>query len=448
MNIIPHRFLSKSIRFTLPCAGLVLFASACSKSKVSEPRAQDPQRVILQDFVRQSPSPQQSQQTPDQSATLPNDQIADQSNNQHIPSQTPPQTGVIVGDGITLTQPSAQTPIPTPQATRPNPTGSQSSTQLTLLEAKVGDVNGKPIFTTSFFKPIEARLIADADRMPINPWRRQAAGIINEHLNGIIGDELLRAEALTALTPNQRVGLQAFLNNFRNNLLSENLGSSQLARQRLEREEGTTLDEALRQKEIDTLVQLTLIQEVNKRVNVSWRDIQQRYERDIEEYAPPPTAMFRVIRAFKDTDAVEKIQAELDADTAFIKVCAGPLNTFNADTDGLHTVLIEDTYGSTPFFGSDVLNIPVQNLSIHETVGPIELGSSVYWIMLTDIAQESISLYDAQLKIQRELNFERRKLARDDYLNRLMERARVSSRDEVLFRLVQIAEERYGPIPN
>jgi len=441
MNTIPHPILSKSICLALPCVGLVLLASGCSKSKVSEPRVQDPQRVILQDFVREADSSQQSQETANQSQDL--------ADNQQIDTTTStPQTGVIVGDGITLTHssPAQTTPITSP-TTLPT-VNSQSAARLTLLEAKVGDVNGKPIFTTSFFEPIQARLIANADRMAMEPWRRQAAGIINEHLNGIIADELLRAEALTALTPNQRVGLQAFLNNFRSNLLSENLGSSQLARQRLLEEEGTTLDEALRQKEIDTLVQLTLIQEVNKRVNVSWRDIQQRYDRDIDQYAPPPTAMFRVIRAFKDTDAVAKIQTELDAGTAFIKVCAGSLNTYNTDADGLHTALIEDSYESTPFFGPDILNTPAQQLSIGESVGPIELGSSVYWIMLTDIVQESVTLYDAQLDIQRELNFERRKIVRDEYLNRLMERARVSNRDEVLMRLLQIAEERYGPTLN
>ena len=133
------------------------------------------------------------------------------------------------------------------------------------------------------------------------------------------------------------------------------------------------------------------------------------------------------------TDSVAKIQTELDAGTAFIKVCSRlAQHTTTPETDGLHTAFIEDSYESTPFFGPDILNTPAQQLTIGESVGPIELGSSIYWIMLTDIEQESVSLYDAQLEIQRELNFERRKTVRDEYLNRLMERARVSSRDEVL----------------
>lgn len=447
MNTIPHRFVSKSIRFTIPLVGLLAFGSGCSKSKISEPRVSNPQPIALRDFIRPNdqsvPSAHPQPNPPIASGTT---DLAPPQRGSNTGGQDVAQSVDPVGDGIVLRRPSHPVINTSTPPANAQPT---STLHLSLLEAKVGDVNGKPIFTNSFFEPIEDRLIAEADRLPLDQWRQQAAGIINAHLNGIIGDELLRAEALTALTPTQRVGLQAFLNNFRNNLLSENLGSSQLARQRIEREQGTSLDEALRQKELDTLVQLTLIQEVNKRVNVSWRDIKQRYEQDIDEYAPPPTASFRVIRAFKDEpETVEKIQKELDAGTSFIKIAAGPLNNYNTDTDGLHRVQVEDSLETTKFFGPDALNTPAQSLTIGEFVGPIDLGSSVYWIMLADITQESISLYDAQLKIQREISFERRKQAKDEYLNHLMERARSSNREEVLMRLIEIAEERYGPKPN
>ncbi len=402
----------------------------CAGSKVKGPRTDNPERITHNDFI--DPNASDDAQSRQQIQTS-------------MPPESPAIREVSTGDGITLTavQPSQPrtTDLPT-MTSQSDPSGS-----LALLDAKVGDVNGKPIFTNSFFASIEDRLIAEASRLPQRQWRQSAGKTIAGRLDGIIADELLRAEALTALTPTQRVGLQAFLGNFRNNLLSENLGSSQLASRRLQEQQGKTLDEALRQKEIDTLVQLTLIQEVNRRVNVSWRDIKQRYERDIEVYSPPPTAVLRVIRAKQD-DGTKRIdiQAQLDAGTSFLKIAAGALNNYNTDTDGMLTVPIEDTYQTTEFFGpADVLNTAAQSLAIGEFAGPVELGSSVYWIKLMDIKQESISLYDAQLKIQQELTFERRKEARDNYLEKLMERARVSSRDDVLMRLLEIAEQRYGP---
>ncbi len=414
------------------CATTLLVG--CSGSKVSGPRSHNPDAVALNDFID------------------PNASEPEQSNEQQglIHSQESPMQSDDSGDGITLTQRQHTAEDSQQQSIATNQSIGQSIDQpigsLSLLEAKVGDVNGKPIFTNAFFAPIEDRLTAEAQRLSLSNWRKSAVGTISDRLNGIIADELLRAEALTALTPTQRVGLQAFMKNFRSNLLSENLGSSQLASQRIQQREGRTLDEALRQKEIDTLVQLTLIQEVNRRVNVSWKDIKQRYERDIDEYSPPPTAILRVIRAFADdNEKVQEIQTQLDNGTDFVHIAAGSLNNYNSETDGMHTVLIEDTFETTHFFGPDILNEHTRKLSVGEMIGPIELGTTLYWIKLMDIEQETVSLYDAQLKIQRDLSSERRLHARDEYLNKLMGRDQAASREAVLVRLLQIAEARYGP---
>lgn len=420
----------------LSCFMISLIAGGCTGSKVAKSRTQDPERVSLEDFVDYN-AVDQSDPT----------RLTFANGNKEFISNAP-QTEAPdrpVNDGITLVatnQDSVRESIAIPASVvhiKPD--------ELSLFDAKVGDVNGKPIFTNSFFEPLEDRLIAEATTQPsIQAWRNASGAIISSRLNGMITDELLRAEALAALSPTQRVGLQAFLSNFRNNLISENLGSSQLASRRILEEQGQTLDEALKQKEIDTLVQLTLFQEINRQVNVSWRDIQLRYERDIEKFSPPPTAQLRVIRAFQsDTEKIETIQSELDSGTRFIVIAAGKLNNYKSETDGLLEMLIDESYETTKFFGPDILNERTQKLAIGEMVGPIESGTTVYWIKLMDIVQESVSLYDAQLQIQRELTYERRTAVKEEYLNRLMERAKISSRDEVLMRLLEIAEERYGP---
>ena len=65
--------------------------------------------------------------------------------------------------------------------------------------------------------------------------------------------------------------------------------------------------------------------------------------------------------------------------------------------------------------------------------------------MYVDREQESRTLYEAQLEIFRELTIERRETERAEFLEDLIERARVSSRDEILLRLLYIAENNYGP---
>ena len=455
MNPNRHAVRLPSFPISVLCAGTLLFAVGCFNTpKTNGSRTQSPETLTMDDFIAPDATASQRPEQADSVSSAPTTAPAEER-----------ETRLVRDADITLSSSSASenptarpVEIPSPSAQIPDqesgvdasePPSAQASTRrLQLLDAKVGDVNGKPIFASSFFEPIEARLLAEAERLPPNEWRASAGRIMSRRLDGIIADELLRAEALAALTPNQRVGLQAFLSNFRNNLLSENLGSSQLAERRLQENQGITLDEALRQKEVDTLVQLTLIREINRRVNVSWRDIEQRYERDIDEFSPPPTAVLVVIRAFKDEgEKVEAIRTRLDAGEVFAEIAASDLNNYNSDQQGVQRVRLSGSFEETRFFGPDTLNDATRGLSLGEWTGPIELGSSVYWIQLSDLEQESVSLYDAQLKIQRDLTLERREQAREQYFKRLEERARVSTRDEVLMRLFEIAEQRYAPRP-
>ncbi|RMH25613.1 MAG: hypothetical protein D6692_10645 [Planctomycetota bacterium] len=341
------------------------------------------------------------------------------------PSPTP-DDGVVIRPAVPQARPAAVASAPE---------------GLALIEAKVGDINGKPIYLSSFFEPIEARLKAEAERLRLSAWRREAAQVIAQRLDGLIADELLRAEALSALSPQQRQGLRAFLTNFRDDILTQNLGSAQLASRR-----GQSLDQALRDKEIETLVSLTLFQEVNKRVNVSWRDIRQRYERDFEQYNPPPTAVFRLIRVpSADETAVAEITARLENGEPFGVVATHPANTFFVEDGGLARRPFEGEFAEGDFFPAEDLNQKARSLSEGETTGPFTLGNFTCWLTLEGIEQESISLYDAQLRINRDLLVERRTEARTEYLKKLIDHARVSNRDEILLSLLRIAEERYGP---
>jgi hypothetical protein len=316
-----------------------------------------------------------------------------------------------------------------------------------LLDAKVGDINGKPIYISSFFEPIEARLIAEAGRLNRNQWREVAIrDIIGPRLQNLIADELLRAEAFSRLTTQQRQGLRSFLTGFRRDLLTENLGSEQLARRRVETETGRTLDDTLREKENETLIQLSLLQQINRRVNVSWRDIQQRYERDIETYNPAPSARFRLIRlATENDEGVARVGERLANGEDFAAVASDEVNTFRADTGGLLEASFAGRFGEGEFFGAPALNERARTLLPGEATGPFELGGTTSWLKLEGIERTSVSLYEAQLRIEQELTLERRRAAYQSYIERLYERAPVNDREEMLIRLLRIAEARYGP---
>ena len=317
---------------------------------------------------------------------------------------------------------------------------------LDFLDAKVGDINGRPIYVTSFFEPIEARLRSLSERESPRQWQRSMFEIVKSRLDSIIFDELLRAETLASLSPEQRVGLQSFLRNFRDDMLSQNLGSEQLANRRLQEQQGQTLDQALRQKELDTLVSLTLHNKINRRVNVSWRDIRNRYEREHERFNPPPTAVLRVIRLIGPSDEdIAAINSRLEGGEPFAEIAASDRNTFNTDEDGVHEVLIGESFETTAFFGPGALNDAVRGLEPGDWTGPIEVGNASFWIEYAERRQESTPLYEAQLTLQRELTQERRAKERAEYLSDLMKRAKVSSREEILLRLASVAQRLYGP---
>ena len=315
-----------------------------------------------------------------------------------------------------------------------------------LIDAKVGDISGRPVYANEFFEPMEARLKAEAKRLPRGSWVRLAKNEIDRNVQLIVTDELLRAEALANLTSQQRQGLRAFLEGVRNDLISRNAGSAELAERRLRAEEGKGLDEIVQDQEKTALVQTAIIQEINRGVNVSWRDIEQRYERDHDIYNPAPTARFVLIRVpTDDTAGVGQVTEALASGKPFAEIASGVPNTFKPDEGGVYEERFEDEFAEHEFFGADELNQAAWGLSPGEWTGPFEFGSQTGWLMLESVKSDSISLYEAQLDIERELLLERRQRKLDEYINLLVEQARVGDLEDLKGRLLDIATERYAP---
>ncbi len=315
-----------------------------------------------------------------------------------------------------------------------------------LINAKVGDINGRPIYADEFLEPMADRLRAEAQKRPPAAWRTFARGEIHNRIAGVLRDELLRAEAIASLTPEQKQGLRAFLQSFRDVKVRQSGGSSAAAERRSRDETGKTLDQTLKEEEEITLIRLTFIQEINKRVNVSWRDIVLRYEQDDEKYRPPPTARFRLVRVRTDeAQTVEMIGAAIEGGEPFEEVASRDENTWNPDEGGLHEAVYEGEYGEAEFFGASILNEQAWTLGQGEWTGPFELGSYTCWLKLEGIEQDSVPLYDAQLGIYTELLAERQDEELRRYIGRLIERARVTDLDGIRERLLEIATERYGP---
>jgi len=315
-----------------------------------------------------------------------------------------------------------------------------------LLDAKVGDVNGRPVFVSSFLGPIKGRLEAEAERMGREEWMRMAAGVIQSEMRSLITDELLRAEALSRLSVDQKAGLRRFLDDVRRNLLSQNRGSQQLAEDRLRREQGLSQEEFLRQREDRTLVRFTLQEEIQDRINVSWRDIVRRYARDGSKYNPAPTARYYILRVDADDEAARSsVEGDLAAGTPFADLASSDLNTWTLDEGGARDVELVGAIADVELFAVPELNDPARTLSEGGVVGPTPFGSSLVWIHLDSVNSESTSLYDAQLTISDQIRNERTATELERYIDRLLGRASMSDVESMMIRLLQISAERYGP---
>ncbi len=314
-----------------------------------------------------------------------------------------------------------------------------------LLDAKVGDINGRPVFAGAFLKPLEGRLRARALEVDRETWIRFAAKQIRDELRSEITDELLRAEALSKLSVEQKAGLRRFLQDVRDNLISQSGGSSQRAANRLRQEQGLSEQEYLRQQEERTLVRFTIQEQISSRVNVSWRDIVRRYRRDEAKYHPEPAAKFYIIRVDKDDHgAVRRVRDALAAGTPFAEIAASDVNTWT-DENGLKIIPFTPPRAEADFFGPEHLNEAARTLAVGHWTGPIEFGSSLIWLELESIEQDSVSLYDAQLDIAAQIRSERVNRNLEKYIDRLLGRASVTDIKHMMARLLEIAIERYAP---
>jgi hypothetical protein len=361
-------------------------------------------------------------------------------------------------EGVTRTGPVAASEgltdaVATPGA--PDMTGTTAAPvgPAALVDAKVGDINGKAIFAAQVLEPFAAeyRALADAmlreqPRAALGRWRADVAQSVRAELERRLRDELLRAEAVGSLTPEQRQGFRAFMQTVQRDFLSANRGSRALAEQRLARDEQMSVDEWTRLREQTELVRFQLRQRIANRVQVSWRDIRLQYDREAERFNPPATAVFRVLR-IDARDEAGRAEAErlLASGTPFREVADGAFNTLGAERGRVVERAVPEDFAQGEYFGLPALNEAARGLTEGQTAGPIQTPGAVQWVHLEALRRESTPLYDAQLIIEDELLDRRRNEELARYINRLKERASFTDLDQMQARLVDIAQERYWP---
>lgn len=315
--------------------------------------------------------------------------------------------------------------------------------ELTFIDAKIGDVNNRPVYVSDFLTPLEARLRTEAAKLPRGEWIEMARKDIRDRLVTFVEDELLRAEAMNRLTPDQRSGILTFMRQLQTSEISRARGSRTEADERIREKTGQSFDEYMESEKEKNLIQYEL-RGIFRKINVSWHDIELAYEKNYEIFNPNPTAFLGIIRVSKDDTAdVQAIRDAFAEGKDFDEVASMEQNRYLPEKAGMNTKEFTGTFETSEFFAYDDLNHAVQQLRPGGMTGPIEAGGSVWWIKLHRIEQRSMGLYDAQLGISEGLTKMRQNEARQKYIRKLQDRASVSDIDEMTEALLAVAVERF-----
>ncbi|MFZ4576086.1 MAG: hypothetical protein ACOYN0_17005 [Phycisphaerales bacterium] len=318
-----------------------------------------------------------------------------------------------------------------------------------LVDAKIGDINGRAIYASEFLDPMSDRLRAEAAKQPRDQWMKFARTEISRELDAMIEDELLTAEALASFTPEQKAGFFAFVQGLSRRMASENLGSRTLTDKRMRESEGKSLDEMVAQRRDTELVKFQLQERIYKRVNVSWRDILQTYDRYYDEFNPAPKFRFRLIQLNKDNAAgIEKVTKGLGAGESFETLAISDDNLAyfaNKEQKAIREVSRAEDPAKTVFFVNKTLNTEAAGMSVGEVRGPFPTDPTVTWMKLEEMSEEHVELYDAQLRIETFLRSARNDVERRRYVARLRQRASITDDREMAGRLLEIAADRYYP---
>lgn len=321
-----------------------------------------------------------------------------------------------------------------------------------LVDAKVGDINGRAVYASAIFdyglagiSPIGAELAAEAKLRPLDNWRFYTRQKIAQTLGDLIREELLRAEALQNFTPEQKQGFLGFMEKMQQDFQRSRGGSRALAERSLRESEGITIDEWRQRQEDDELVKFQLRERILGRVNVSYRDIEQRYDREKARFDPPPRAVFRLAQVNKsrpeDVEAFTKLVATA---ASFEEAAKSTLNINQHEKGGLEArELNGKPRASGEFFPAPALNEAARTMGVGETVGPIELSTTMAWLHLESEGAKKVSLYEAQVTLEDEVRSDRSKRELNRYVATLQGKASITDAEQMVERLAKIAEARY-----
>lgn len=309
------------------------------------------------------------------------------------------------------------------------------------VDAMVGQVNGRALYTQSVFEPIHEQLAALGRTLPRATFRVRAKELINKRLDEIVTDALILGEAERDLSEMEKYGLQRLLKEEREELLRKwGSGSEFVANQNLIEKTGKTLDQKVEERRAVLLVQRYMRAKLFPKINVTRKDIERYYFEHEKEFNPPPGRVVRVIRA-TDNAAADRVEAALAQGTPFQEVAASKNNAFRARDAGL---MPEASTGDEVFTVAE-LNDALKKLAAGKHSQRVRAGNDSWWVMVESITTgKTRTLRDVQLDIEELLKRQRYQYLSSRYRQKLFTEGSYNPLEEMGASLLQVAMSRYA----
>lgn len=313
------------------------------------------------------------------------------------------------------------------------------------VDALVGQINGRPIFANEFFAPIEDQLLQIASNPDRVAGREQFLRTVRGHFKQAVDSELIVAEAESQLSPEQQQGVLAWLKSIQEAEIAERGGSLAAAEASLQAEEDKTLDEFMQQRREVSLAVRLLSQRIEPRAIVSWREVEQAYQRDAKIYNPPSQVRIGRIKFDSVADAakVERVKALVAEGKKFSEI-AKELEVTNGG-EWQACELPEGGVQALPL--ADAVLARLKPLTLEQMSEPlVQKDGFITWFAILEMSKpQAKSIYDRdlQLAITKQIQDVRRAIERQRYIGSLRSRWVTDDIVEMEERLMAFGLERY-----
>jgi hypothetical protein len=313
------------------------------------------------------------------------------------------------------------------------------------IDGLVGQINGRPVFAAEFFVPIEDRLVNVGMQGTPDQTRDAILQIVRQRFTQFVNSELVIAEAESDMTPQMQEGLFGWLADLKQEVTAQRGGTSFGAEQSLLDETGMNMEEYIEQQRKLGLAGQLLRQKVEPRAIVSWRDVEQAYQAEIDKYQPLRKVLIGRILLLNSRDGmqIEAAKQAFSKGDGFTAVA----KQLGVKEDGLwRTFTLEDgTVAGISDLAQGVRDA-LEGVRIDEATPAIEGRSSTAWYsILAFETPPSQSIFDSgvQLLIRNRLESFAYDNEEASYLDSLRRRWVNDDIRKMEIKLMQLALRRY-----